>query len=507
MKKIYRYMAVLLLGVSTVSCEGFLEKDPDGAIPKEDVLQSPDDMEPYIMGVYSAFKNSALYSGTLTLAPDIQADLMYAVNGYSNQYGDIWRWNINSTTGEIASVYSGLYLVISRANFFLDRVPQLEALGLTEDEQELLEKCEGDCYMARALAYSELLKIYCKAYDPATADKELGMSMIMTYDESAMEVPRESLKRSYEMVLEDLARAEKLVTRDVSNSIYFTIGAVNALYARTYLYMQNWEKAAEYATKVIDNSIYSLASGVLASDSDSSLSQYQYMWYYDTSSEVIWKVAFTATSAGGSLSSIFHHYNYTSMPYMPDYVPAQWLLDLYDTMNDTRYATFFSQQQTGYSHGLTWPLFIGKYWSNPTLNATTSESFLNEPKVFRLSEQYLIRAEAYAELGEDELAAADLTTLRKARITGYTEYLGTGEDLMQEIRTERVKELCMEGFRLQDLKRWHEGFARTPQDDTIDGTTANALQVDADDALFVWPIPQHELEAYPDLQPNDSNKK
>lgn len=507
MKKIYRYMAVLLLGACTVSCEGFLEKDPDGAIPKEDVLKTPDDVEPYIMGVYSAFKNSALYSGILTLAPDIQADLMYAVNGYSNQYGDIWRWNINSTTGEIASVYSGLYLVISRVNFFLDRVPQLEAQPLTEDEKTLIDKCKGDCYLARALAYSELLKIYCKAYDPATADNELGMSMIMTYDEAAMEEPRASLKRSYEIVLEDLARAEEYVTRDVSNSIYFTIGTVNALYARIYLYMQDWEKAVEYASKVIDNSNYSLASSFTASDGNSSMSQYQYMWYYDTSSEIIWKVAFTATSAGGSLSSIFHHYNYTSMPYMPDYVPAQWLLDLYDTTTDARYSTFFNQQQTGYSHGLTWPLFIGKYWSNPTLNATTTESFLNEPKVFRLSEQYLIRAEAYAELGKDELAAADLSTLRKARIQGYTDYHGTGEDLMEEIRTERVKELCMEGFRLQDLKRWHEGFARTPQEATISGSTANELKVSADDALFVWPIPQHELEAFPDLQPNDSNKK
>ena len=63
----------------------------------------------------------------------------------------------------------------------------------------------------------------------------------------------------------------------------------------------------------------------------------------------------------------------------------------------------------------------------------------------------------------------------------------------------------MEGFRLQDLKRWHKGFERSSQSYTV--SPGNKLKVDADNALFVWPIPQHELNA-PDseIQPNESNK-
>ncbi len=44
-----------------------------------------------LIGIYAQFKNSSLYSGYLTLLPDIQADQVYAVKGYTNVYGDVWR--------------------------------------------------------------------------------------------------------------------------------------------------------------------------------------------------------------------------------------------------------------------------------------------------------------------------------------------------------------------------------------------------------------------------------
>ena len=76
---------------------------------------------------------------------------------------------------------------------------------------------------------------------------------------------------------------------------------------------------------------------------------------------------------------------------------------------------------------------------------------------------------------------------------------------MDIIEEERVKELYMEGFRLQDLKRWHKGFERKPQEQSL--SNGSRLKIEADNPLFVWPIPQHELES-PDanIQPNESNR-
>lgn len=76
---------------------------------------------------------------------------------------------------------------------------------------------------------------------------------------------------------------------------------------------------------------------------------------------------------------------------------------------------------------------------------------------------------------------------------------------LETISDERVRELYMEGFRLQDLKRWHKGFSRTPQSESL--SEGSSLKVKADDALFVWPIPKHELESPgSQIQPNESNR-
>jgi hypothetical protein len=68
----------------------------------------------------------------------------------------------------------------------------------------------------------------------------------------------------------------------------------------------------------------------------------------------------------------------------------------------------------------------------------------------------------------------------------------------------------MEGFRLHDLKRWGklyrngEGFKRVPQQQSL--SEGSSLEVKADNPLFVWPIPQHEIESPgSEIQPNESN--
>ena len=129
------------------------------------------------------------------------------------------------------------------------------------------------------------------------------------------------------------------------------------------------------------------------------------------------------------------------------------------------------------------------------------------PKLFRLSEQYLIRAEAYCRLDTPNFAAAskDLTALRQKRYSGGAGAITVSADnWLETISEERVRELYMEGFRLNDLKRWHMGFERTPQSCSL--AEGSSLKIEADDPRFVWPIPRHELEAPgSEIEPNESN--
>lgn len=508
MKKNLLYTFLLALALSVSSC---LDKYPENAILADDAITTIDEADQAVIGIYSSFLSGALYSGYLTLLPDIQTDLVYAVNGYTNTYGDIWRWNdILATNSQIESVYAALYTVIGRCNFLLDNAENMRKKMTDDDALDRLDVYCGEAYFARALAYSELIKQFCKAYESdADAQNELGV-VLRTHYYSDEPIKRASLYDSYQQVLSDLELAEKALALgddyDIAvdgymyNSTYFNEYTVCALRARIALYMKKYDEAIKYSTKVIDSGHYFLSSATQLYDSQ--YSYYQYMWTSDNSTEVIWKIGFTSTSYGGALGQVFFNYDYNSMK--PDYVPAQWVLSLYDS-NDLRYSTFFQTFTTGHTHGLTWPL-LAKYWGNEGLYYEAQLLHVSMPKVFRLSEQYLIRAEAYVMNEDFAKAGKDITTLRKVRYSTYGTSTAISKDnAMKIVEEERVKELFMEGFRLMDLKRWHKGFERTPQEQSLEN--GSSLIVEKDDPLFVWPIPQHEIESPgAEIEPNESNK-
>lgn len=507
MKKMIYFVVALSLMVSATSC---LDKMPQSAIPIDEAMQSYNDAEQTVTGIYSMMKSSALWSGALTLLPDIQADLVYAVDGYSNTYGQHWLWDIRPTNGEIESVYASLYGIISNCNFYLEKIDAVVAKQTDDERITILEQYTGEVYAIRALCYSELLKLYCKAYDPATAENELGVVLRKYYSTPEKSV-RASLKDSYKFVVEDLEKAEEILNPDYDgyNSPYMTNAVAHALHARVALYMQEWEVAIEHSTKVIERDTHYILVPANVEWSGG-MSYFDRMWNYDFSYESLWQVGFTPTSMGGALGQVFLNFNNDYTYYYPDYVPAQWVLDLY-TSGDLRYNSYFATLSTGYDHGLQWPLLV-KYYGNQEF-ISNYIYHVSMPKPFRLAEQYLIRAEAYCRQQNPNysLASKDLSTLRAARFQSGGAISLTAENCIEQIANERVRELYMEGHRLQDIKRWGslyrngEGFTRTPQKSSL--AEGSSLSIKADDPRFVWPIPQHELEAPgSEVAPNESNK-
>lgn len=506
MLKNVKILFVALTALCAVSC---LDKLPQSAIPQQQAMQTFDDAEQTVTGIYSLLKSSALYSGYLTILPDLQTDLVYAVDGYSNTYGNFWLWTIRSTTSEIESVYASLYQVIANCNFYLDYVPRVVAATTDENKLNDLNTYTGEVYAIRALAYSELLKCYCKAYKPETAERELGV-VLRTTTLDKQPLPRASLYDSYKQVIKDLERAEELLDEDndAYSSAFVTRAMALALHARVALYMEDWQSAVKYSTELIESRNFALSSAV--SYYTNNMTYFDYMWNYDVATEIIWRIGFTTTSYGGALGQSFLGFNVDYTYYYPDYVPAQWVLDLYSN-SDMRYSSYFYTLPTGYNHGLQWPLLV-KYFGNQDFinNALIYHTVM--PKPFRLAEQYLIRAEALCRQQTPNFSAAskDINTLRAARIVSGGGVNLTADNYIEQIAAERVRELYMEGFRLHDFKRWGElyrggeGFTRTPQSNSL--TEGSSLSVKADDPLFVWPIPIHEIEAPGSLvQPNESN--
>ncbi len=511
MKNILKFIIVCLAAVSSVtSC---LDKYPGAAIPVEEAMETYSDAQQHLVGIYAALLSSNLHSGLLTLLPDIQADLVYAVEGFSNTYGNIWQWNIKSTDSEIEAVYGSLYAVIGNCNFFLDKIDAVMDAQTDDDKIDVLVDSKGQVYAIRALCYLELTKFYCKAYDPATAASTPGVVLRTKYFEDE-EMVRASLEDTYALIISDLEKAEEMINdEDVNNGpngVFFSAACAWAIHARAALYMQDWDTAIEYSSKLIDHpsNLFRLASvNYAASDG---ASEFDYMWAYDYSPEVIWRIGFTSTSYGGSLGSLFLGYNRDFTYFYPDYVPAQWVLNAYAS-GDDRYYSYFADSNSGIvignPSGMNWPLLV-KYYGNRSLMQTSATTFMHisMPMPLRLAEQYLIRAEAYCGKADYTSATKDINTLHSNRYTSGGAVSLTADNWLETLSDERAKELYMEGHRLHDLKRWNMGFKREKQSYSLaEGST---LEVKAGDPLFVWPIPQHELDVPGSkVEPNESNRR
>ncbi len=483
MKKL-QYIILIAVAALFTSC---LDKLPEDAVPEKDAMHTLTDADQIINGIYASFKGSGLYTGDMTLAQDIQADLVYAVDGFSNSYGQFWKWDIKPENRNVTNVYASLYGIIGQCNFFLEKAPKVEESLVTEKDFATFDVLVGEAHFARALAYSELVRIFCKAYSEEIADDpNSGVVLSTTYTEVATP-ERSTLRESYDLILDDLSVAEGLITGNQNNSVFFTQGTVEALYSRVYLNMQEWEKAVDYSSRVIERSTtYDLAAHDRF-DGSTGYNHVQYMWTHDVSYEIIWKVGLTENSLANGIGQVFLNYNYVT--YMPDYVPAQSVINSYSS-SDARAAAYFTSVRTGYAHGLTWPL-LSKYKGNADF-LLKNIMYVHMPKVFRLAEVYLNRAEAHCRLGNYSAAANDLSTLSSAR-TGMGSVSLSADNWLSKISEERVRELYMEGFRLNDLKRWGMGFERKAQLHTV--APDNTLKIAKDDHRFVWPIPQHEIEA------------
>lgn len=507
MKKIRIITLLMLLAAFNASCS--LELTPDSSIPENKALHTLDDCDAWVVGIYSAFKNDALYSGYLTLLPDIQADMAYAAQstntGFYMQY---YQWNFNSASPELVSVYNGLYNIVARCNFFLDYKEQVEANLTTEADKTNFEKRLGEVHFARAMAYADLIRTFCEAYNSTNADTpDMGISLPTTYAEAVQMVKRSTLRESYTQILADLDKAEEYLPaeRTAADTPYFSQGAANALRARVCLYMgmgdltvdannEYLKQSVEAATKVIKAGVYTLSDATTPAYSigGKQYSDYQVMWMYDASDEIIWKIAMSNNSYGGALGQYLLGYNGAS--YAPQYHAAEPIINLYDD-GDYRGNSFFAQQEDVNGN----PVYmITKYPGNTDIDGGSTPLWVNMPKPLRISEVYLVRAEANYWLGNEEAAQDDLSAVMRKRISGFGTANASGEELLAEIQDERARELYMEGFRLSDLKRWHKDIKRKSQLYAISGPINSELDMKYTDAKYrftTWPIPKHEIEA------------
>lgn len=500
-------LPVMALALTFTACD--MDKTPYDSIPDSEALQTPTDFENQRNSLYSGMR-SCVYSPSFCNTADVQGDEFNSVMGYSNTYNTFYSWNIGpSSTAEVETVYSNLQAIIARANFIIDGYNKCDMSNtnlFTPATLAEIENIKGEAFFMRAYCLAELAKFFCADFDESTADQpNSGVSYRLDYypsSDAGTYPARKTLRETYKQITDDLDSAAVYINAAGEQSnFYVSTDAVKALQARVALAMDDYPTAAQKAVEVINTNTYMLVN---------SPEMMEDFWWNDFDTESIFKLAVTSASdLAGQTGALFLPYQEGQVP---DYIPTQDVIDLY-AENDIRKGTYFVDTLVNTNAGTSGIVSaLNKFTDHGFLYTQNQQDeysrFMVEPKVLRISEMYLIAAEAYAMQGNVSEGAKWLNDMERERITDYEDKtFATSDVLMTEIRNERQREFIGEGVRLFDLKRWDMGVTRgTPQQEDLcnlpGSSTSTDLTRPAGHNHFIWPIPQHEIDANPQIVQN-----
>ena len=366
-------------------------------------------------------------------------------------------------TGAVGYIWRKIYEALANVNNVIQYQPQV--ISAYPNAKDMCQRILGEALFLRALCHFDLCRVYAQPYNYTSDASHLGVPILLKTPGPDDNVSRESVKKVYLQILADLERAADCFRGIESSGIYYaSLQAVNALYSRVYLYMEDWNNALKYAKLAI-------GTGKL-SQGDTYLNMYQDL---STTGEAIFRL--NGIDQSGKLKAF----------YDASCVPADTLFTLFDE-GDIRLGLLRNKDGIAY---------CSKYYS---LKQPDNQVNRDDPFVFRLSEMYMNAAEAAWHLKDYTAASGYLKSiLERAVDTDYAvNTLSQYSDakLIQLIEKERVKELCFEGHNFFDIIRWKQDLKRE------ENTNSSVEKIVYPSDYFVLPIPQVELNANTNMQPN-----
>ncbi|MFC2358408.1 RagB/SusD family nutrient uptake outer membrane protein [Porphyromonas endodontalis] len=533
MKKIAFFLsAILAFATIFTSCD--VTRLPEGTPlqePFQDIKmakQNRDAVYALLIGVESPNNlNSA----------DIQTDLFHLTQLDNNSLKGLYTWQEQSVLDHdnINDYYAAYYQTLMQANYFIMRAEELIASAeykTTDEEKTLLKQYIGEIKIMRALAHWRLIQRFSKPWDGTTDnDEQSGIILMKQYDPLKGAKSKKATRAEvYKAMIEDLdyaiANIADDANKDVKPAIYLTRDYAYAIKARVCLTMHDWQGAVDACNAFMDK--YPINVDGDAAAKTKALSS---IWHTEDSPEILVRLRATAQDGAvrSSLLAGSHQEGYSNpsdykdksrawfIYYTPYLVLEKWVVDLYSA-NDIRKEVYIGTR--GFYRD-DWPFkfnTLTKYSGNRALDTDKKVlEFKFGVHLFNVAEAYLIKAEALAELGKTADAADVIVKLEKSRLSsGYPDPLdfGTKDEVLKEIRNERVRELVGEGFRTNDLVRWRMGFKRSePQagglanaGDQLFGTphavqeVGKDLEKEASDKMFIWEFPLRDRENNENLQ-------
>ena len=495
------FFAIIGLLLFITSCKkSFLTRDPYTAVPLASAIQSEADLSVALDGVYAGLRNIDLFGRSLPVKGDLQADNSYITTSNSNRYITMNNFTMTSADAVAAAAWSGGYIVIKNANNVIKA-----SAGVTNTAN--VNQYLGEAYALRALMYFELVRNFAPPYTVSSAAAGVPIvSDSLAFDPTitGYKPSRNTIADVYTKVINDLEKAYTLMTI-YRGTAFMSKYAARALEARVYQNMGDWANAKITSLDVINNSgwvllastAYVNPSGVLGGASGAStLNTYSPGGYWanpgtqssGSKNETLFEVSSDLLSNNG-FDQLGFIYLQVGGGY-GDILGTQQLYDLYSA-TDVRKG-LIPLAPAGYRSGQAGNVFLNYKYPNPANGADKDDT-----KLLRLSDIILIAAEAYYNTADPTNANIYLNKVAKQRDPVFPGYASVGTQILEDILTERRKELAFEGQRLFDLMRLQRSWTKVRNQNPL-----LTIAVTYNNPQLIFPIPQGERDANPNITQN-----
>lgn len=452
-----KVLVVLFSSLMFYSCEDFTEVDlPQTQLTGSTVYEDEATATAALSDIYARIRENGVISGNvdgLSMLMGLYTDDLTYFGSGTSPMDSFYNHTIIPSNEYVLSLWTNSYSQIYAANAFLEGLS-----NSTDITGEIRDRLQGEALFIRAMLHFYLVNLYGDIPYITTTDYQVNSS-----------VSRMPLNTVYEKIILDLQEAKELLPSNypVQDRVRANKAVVQALLARVYLYQGQWSLAESEATDIINNTaLYDIEPDLDAA-------------FLKNNPSTIWQLHPGLTGANTIEGRFFI---FSSGP------PAiaainESLVDAFE-INDLRKQHWLGSVTDG-SNIWYHPY---KYKQNENTGVSQEYSIL-----FRLEEQYLIRAEARAQQVNITGAQEDLNKIRNRAGLGDTS-ASTQQDLLAAILQERRLELFTEiGHRWFDLKRIGQA-----------GTVLAPLKPAWQNRNLLLPIPETELILNPNLQPQNS---
>ncbi|WP_158563387.1 RagB/SusD family nutrient uptake outer membrane protein [Chitinophaga silvatica] len=439
------------------SCEKQIFKEPYAYLSPADAFSTPDKISKAATGMYDQLQNANFFGGRVL----VYADIRGIDAGVPAYFGDVPKFNtLLSTNSYVNDAWRGAYRTIYEVNVFLKNLAANP--GKVSDAQAAQYTAEGK--FIRSLVYFYLVNLWAQPYKFTSGASHLGVPLILTASDdpfsASNQVPRNTVAEVYNQIEKDLLEAEAALnypnnTRAFADVARATKGAAQGLLMRLYLYKGDYQKALDYANKLI-------TSGKYAMNTDGPATAFRNF----TTNESIFSVGMSGGDNPNTNNALGQHYSPDGrgdIAISPDYVN---LMEATDKRRTDLVRTYAPAP--------------GTLWSTKYVGVA------DWVPVLRYSEVLLTKAEALANLNTavDADAVALVNLVRSRSNATPIAAPATKQGLINAVILERRIELAFEGQGILD-------FLRTGRNIPAHATV-NEQAYGSD--YVVFPIPKYETD-------------